>query len=67
MWRVYEHLLDVSALNPAEADMLGAGLVRLTKAAQMFGVSSDDLLDAMRSENTDYPPVWRQRLWGQIG
>lgn len=58
MLRVYEHLLGVSPSNPAEADMLGAGLVRVTKVAEWFGVSSDDLLDALRSKNNNYPPLY---------
>lgn len=58
MLRVYEHLLGVSPSNPAEADMLGAGLVRVAKVAEWFGVSSDDLLDALRSKNNDYPPLY---------
>ena len=58
MLRVYEHLLGLSPSNPAEADMLGAGLMRVTKVAEWFGVSSDDLLDAVRSKNNDYPPLY---------
>ena len=58
MLRVYGHLLGLSPSNPAEADMLGAGLVRVAKAAERFGVSSDVLLNAVRSKNNDYPPLY---------
>lgn len=58
MLRVYEHLLGLSPSNPAEADMLGAGLLRVAKAAERFGVSSDVLLHALRSKNNKYPPLY---------
>lgn len=58
MLRVYKHLLGVSPSNPAEADMLGAGLVRVTKVAKRVGVSSGDLLETLRSKKNNYPPLY---------
>ena len=58
MLRVYEQVLGVTPSEPLEDDMLGRGLVRATKAAEWFGVSGDVLLDALRTPDNPYPPIF---------
>ncbi|WP_417239154.1 hypothetical protein [Celeribacter halophilus] len=58
MLRVYEQLLGVSPTTSIEEDMLGEGLVRVTKVSEWFGISSDVLLDQLRAPNNEYPPLY---------
>ncbi|WP_417274033.1 hypothetical protein [Celeribacter halophilus] len=58
MLRVYEQLLGLSPTTSAEEDMLGEGLVRVTKVAEWFGISSEVLLDQLRAPNNEYPPLY---------
>ncbi|MDG3043134.1 hypothetical protein [Roseicyclus marinus] len=58
MLRVYEHLLGLSPASAAEELMLGGGLMRVTTVAEWFGVTGEALLDAARSPNNMYPPLY---------
>lgn len=58
MLRVYEHLLGLSPSDADEDDMLGGGLIRVTKVAERFGVSGDDLLHKLRAPGNAYPPLY---------
>ncbi|WP_238368624.1 hypothetical protein [Mesobacterium pallidum] len=58
MLRIYEHLLGLSPSDAAEEQMLGGGLIRVTDVAERFGLSSDDLRDALRTPGNPYPPLY---------
>lgn len=52
MERVYRCMLGVVPTNAFEEEMLGAGLIRVGRAAERFGMSSDTLLAKLRTPTT---------------
>lgn len=58
MLRIYEHLLGLSPSGAVDDDMLGGGLIRVTKVAEWVGVSGDVLLDQLRAPGNAYPPLY---------
>ncbi len=58
MLRVYSGVLGVAPSGPAEEDMLGRGLVRVSTVAEWVGMSSEALLAKLRAAKNGFPPLY---------
>ena len=57
MLRVYEAVLGLSPEGEVEEKMLGQGLIRVSEAASMIGLTPDALLARLRTKKTAFPPL----------
>ncbi|MEM5542652.1 hypothetical protein WNY61_07865 [Sulfitobacter sp. AS92] len=58
MLRVYETMLGLSPHDKIDEAALGKGLLRISEIARMVGLAPEALLEKLRANNNDYPPLY---------